>query len=110
PSYPISWDTSEMGWLRRSFRVPPDWAGRQLILHFEAVAGDCQVLVNGHSAGAHFDQYLPFELDITHLVKPGEDNTLLVGVRAHTLFNKPSARYPRMRAPYPIGSETEHLV
>lgn len=110
PSYPKSWDGVEMGWLRRTFRVPKDWAGRRIVLHFEAVAGDCRVLVNGRLAGRHFDKYLPFDLDVTNLVKPDADNELLVGVRAHRLFNRRSERFPKMVAPYPNGSETEKLA
>ncbi|MDQ2730857.1 MAG: beta-galactosidase, partial [Armatimonadota bacterium] len=110
PSYPAAWDGIEMGWLRRSFRVPTDWGDRRIVLHFEAVAGECQVLINGQPAGSHFDKYLPFNLDITNLVHRNAENELLVGVRAHALFNKRSQRYPKMRAPYPTGSETERLV
>lgn len=110
PSYPANWDKVEMGWLRRSFRVPPEWVGRRIILHFEAVAGDCQVIVNGRPAGAHFDKYLPFELDVTRHIRWDSDNELLVGVRAHGLFNRQSERYPKMRLPYPCGSATERLA
>ncbi len=110
PSYPEAWDKAEMGWLRRAFRVPSDWGERRVVLRFEAVAGDCQVLVNGRPAGTHFDKYLPFELDVTRLVRRDGDNELLVGIRAHVLFNKQSGRYPKMRAPYPCGSMTERLA
>jgi beta-galactosidase len=110
PSYPAAWDQVEMGWLRRSFTVPADWGARRVVLHFEAVAGECQVFVNGQPAGTHFDKYLPFDLDITKLVRREGANELLVGVRAHRLFDKQSARYPKMRAPYPCGSETEKLA
>jgi hypothetical protein len=68
------------------------------------------VLVNGREAGTHFDAYLPFELDVTDLVRRGADNELLVGVRARSLFDLQSERYPRMRAPYPCGSTTDRLV
>jgi beta-galactosidase len=110
PSYPVAWDRAEMGWLRRTFRIPAGWEGRRLVLHFEAVAGECRVLVNGKLAGTHFDKYLPFDFDITDLARRGGENELLVGVRAHRLFNQQSQRYPKMRAPYPCGSETEPLV
>lgn len=110
PSYPAAWDDSQMGWLRRTFRVPPDWTARRLVLHFEAVAGDCEVFINGQLVGTHFDKYLPFEFDITRLVRRDGENELLVSVRAHALFDKRSLRYPKMRAPYPCGSETERLV
>ena len=107
PSYPKAWDGVEIGWLRRAFRVP--WTGKRTLLHFDAVAGDCQVLVNGKLAGGHFDSYTPFELDVTDLLRPGE-NALLVGVRSHRLFDMQSDRYAKMRAPYPVGSNTERLV
>ncbi len=110
PSYPVAWDDVEMGWLRRTFRVPANWTGRRIALHFEAVAGDCKVLVNGRVAGTHFDKYLPFELDVTELVRRDGENELLVGVRAHSLFDRRSERYPKMRAPYPCGSSTERLA
>lgn len=110
PSYPAAWDHVEMGWLRRTFRVPADWVERRVVLHFEAVAGECQVFVNGQPAGTHFDKYLPFDLDITRLVRRDGANELLVGVRAHRLFDQQSARYAKMHAPYPCGSETEKLV
>lgn len=109
PSYPPAWDGVEMGWLRRNFRVPDDWKGRRLQLHFEAVAGECQVLVNGHPVGNHFDSYTPFDLDVTAQAKPGQDNELLVGVRRRHLFNKTDPRYPHARAPYALGSNTDAL-
>ena len=108
PSYPPRWMLANAGWLRRTFRVP--WAdGKRSILHFDAVAGECVVRVNGRPAGGHFDSYTPFELDVTDLLRPG-DNELLVGVRSHRLSDVRSATYPKMRAPYPVGSETERLV
>ncbi|MBC7981332.1 MAG: hypothetical protein H7Y36_12285 [Armatimonadetes bacterium] len=99
-----------MGLLRRNFTVPQQWQGRRIILHFGAVAGECVVMVNGKSAGTHFDKYLPFDLDITELVAAGKDSELLVGVRSHKLFNKRSATFGKMIAPYPTGSETARLV
>ena len=110
PSYPESWDRAEMGCLRRTFRVPPGWNDRRIVLHFEAVAGECQVWVNGAPAGRHFDKYLPFDLDVTRLVHFDAENELLVGVRAHSLFDKQSASHAKMRAPYPSGSTTHTLA
>jgi len=109
PSYPPRWDSVEMGWLRRTFRVPPSWGDRRVVLHFEAVGGDAQVLVNGRKAGSHFDRYLPFELDVTDLVKRDADNELLVGVRSMRLFDRKSEKYKHMRTPYPPGSNTDNL-
>ncbi len=110
PSYPQLWDQVEMAWLRREFTVPSDWAGRRIMLHFEAVAGDCEIRINQKPAGNHFDKYLPFELDITDLVTIGQVHELLVGVRAHSLFNIQSKKYPKMGLSYPCGSQTERLA
>lgn len=109
PSYPVAWDGVEMGWLRRTFRMPIGWSGRRLLLHFEAIAGECQVLLNGKAVGSHFDSYTPFAFDITALVKPGQDNELLVGVRRRHLFDKTDPRYPHARAPYALGSNSDAL-
>lgn len=109
PSYPVAWDHAEMAWMRRRFRVPHRWAGKRLVLHFEAVAGDCDVLVNGHAAGRHFDSFLPFDLDVTDLVRLTGDNDLRVGVRAANLFNKRSPKYAKFLKPYPDGSALDGI-
>ncbi len=89
PSYPASWEKVEMAWLRREFTVPENWKGRRLILHFEAVSGDCEVRVNGKVVGRNSDKFLPFDLDVTDAVHSRGPNELLVGVRAMRFFNQP---------------------
>ncbi len=88
PSYPKSWEKIKMGWLYRKFTVPAEWKGKTVILHFDAVAGDAQVFVNGTKAGSHFDIFLPFDIDVTRLVKYGKENEITVGVRKASLFDK----------------------
>jgi hypothetical protein len=101
PSYPAAWDTVEMGWLERSFRIPATWKGRRLILHFEAVAGDAEVFVNGKAVAHNFDLFLPFEADVTGAVAFGGVNVVRVGVRKASLFNDMRTTGSR---PYPAGS------
>jgi beta-galactosidase len=101
PSYPAAWDKAQMGWLRRTFRVPDSWSGKRVILHFDAVAGKAKVFVNGNLAGDHFDLFLPFEFDITDMLKPGADNEILVAVQKASLFDH---KGPHGRAPYQVGS------
>ena len=101
PSYPAAWEDVEMGWLRRSFRVPEGWAGKRVLLRFDAVAGKAKVFINGKLAGGHFDLFLPFQMDVTDLLKPGGDNELLVGVQKASLFDH---KGPYGRAPYQVGS------
>jgi beta-galactosidase/beta-glucuronidase len=87
PSYPKSWEDVQMGWLHRQFFVPASWQGRRLFLHFDAVAGNASVVVNGKIVGSHFDIFLPFNVDVTDAVHYGQPNDLLVGVRKASLFD-----------------------
>ncbi len=111
PSYPESWIHFHMAWMERAFRVPAAWPQeRRLVLHFESVAGECQVWVNGRKVGEHFDKYLPFDVDVTEAVTRGAENTLRVGVRGYRLFDKRDPKYTKMIAPYPNGSNTDRLA
>ncbi len=108
PSYPDAWKKAQMGWLRRNFSVPATWKGQRLILHFSAVAGETQVLVNGKLVGTHDDIFLPFDVDITEAVKVGGQNTLQVGVRKSSLRDV-QGQYGRR--PYQGGSFWgQHIV
>ena len=111
PSYPAHWIHCHMAWMERAFRVPATWPEHgRLVLHFESVAGECQVWLNGSKVGEHFDKYLPFDVDVTAAARRGGENTLRVGVRSYRLFDKRDARYGKMSAPYPNGSNTDRLV
>lgn len=101
PSYPASWDTAEMAWMERTFTVPAAWKGKRLRLHFEAVAGDAVIRVNGKEVARNFDSFLPFECDVTGAVNYGGVSTVQVGVRKPSLFNDTRTRGSR---PYPGGS------
>jgi beta-galactosidase len=87
PSYPEKWETYKMGWMRKAVTIPADWDGKQIILHFEAVAGFTEVFVDGRKVCENFDIFLPFESDITEYANPGKNIEILVGVRHHSLFN-----------------------
>ena len=108
PSYPAAWDHVEMGWLRRTIALDDLEPGRY-ILRFDAVMGLADVYVNGVHIGTHDDGYLPFEWDVTHALRVGE-NEVLVGVRGLWLLDKQSTTYQKMRCTYPNGSNTMGLV
>ena len=88
PSYPESWKHAKMGWLRRSLRVPEGWAGQDILLHFEAVCGYCQVYIDGRKVGEHFDNSMPKSYAIDDFVTPGMDHELCVGIRAPELHER----------------------
>src|ERR1700744_5406699 len=101
PSYPKSWEDVKMGWLKREVDIPSNWGNKRVIIHFEAVAGDAQLLVNGKPAGHHFGIFLPFDIDITQYIKPGQQNEIALGVRKASLFDKQG---PYGRRTYQAGS------
>ena len=65
---------------RRHFAVPGSWIGRRILLHFGAVMRDTTVLVNGQPLCRHENGYLPFSVDITDALLPGQ-NELCVRTR-----------------------------
>ncbi|MCC3283865.1 glycoside hydrolase family 2 protein [Arthrobacter caoxuetaonis] len=65
-------------WYRRTFALPQPGHGEHVLLHFGAVDQSCTVTVNGREAGGHDGGYLPFTLDITDCLLPGEAEQELV--------------------------------
>jgi hypothetical protein len=67
-------------WYRASFEMPDEWAGKRVLLHFEAVDWETQAWVNGLEAGSHRGGYDPFVIDITGFLGDGERHELIVAV------------------------------
>jgi len=67
-------------WYRRSFEVPANWAGQEVILNFGAVDYQTEVFVNGKRVGAHEGGYDPFSFDVTPFLTPGGKQELIVRV------------------------------
>jgi hypothetical protein len=80
----LSWggwgEKNHRAWFRKEFVVPSAFAGKRIVLHFEAVAHHAVVFVNGRKVGEHLGGFEPFEFDVTDAVRLGEKNELLVGV------------------------------
>ena len=68
-------------WYHRSLRVPPEWHGRRVMLHFGAVDFYSEVFVDGRLVGRHWGGSSSFAHDITAAVRPGEEYDLVVHVR-----------------------------
>jgi len=67
-------------WYERTFTVPRDWKGNDILLHFGAVDWKAEVFVNGHSAGVHTGGYAPFTFDITPFLNKSGKQVLRVKV------------------------------
>jgi beta-galactosidase len=72
-------DHNPIGSYRRTFRVPEDWKGMDVVLEFGAVKSFFYVWVNGHRLGFSKDSKTPAEWDITPWLADG-DNILAVEV------------------------------
>lgn len=57
----------------KTFSLTAEEAGKSVILHFEGVYQNCTVTVNGKPAGSHRYGYTPFDVEISELVRAGEN-------------------------------------
>lgn len=65
-------------WYRKHFTPSNEWTGKQLFLHFEAIMGKSKIWVNGELLAEHFGGFLPVVVDVTTVLKYGEDNVIAV--------------------------------
>ena len=67
-------------WYRRTFEIPKDWKGKEILLHFGAVDWRTEISVNGRIVGKHEGGYAPFAFDITSALKKDGPQELMVKV------------------------------
>ncbi len=101
PSYPVSWNSTKIGWLRKKVNVPYFWKGKCVSLRLQAVAGDCRIILNHKEITLQFDNALPAEYDITSTILWGQENEILLGIRDAKLSNE-KGKYGSIT--YPTGS------
>jgi beta-galactosidase len=77
----IPHETNPVGSYRRTFEIPADWSGQDVILHIGAAGSAYRVWVNGQEAGYSEDSKLPSEFDVTRLLTPGQAN--IVAIQIH---------------------------
>lgn len=71
PEIPTQWNP--VGSYRRSFTIPDNWAGREVVLHFGGVKTAFYVWVNGEYIGYSEDSKTPAEWNITDYLQEGEN-------------------------------------
>ena len=74
PQVPVK--DNHVGSYRRSFRIPADWDGKQVVARFGSVTSCIYLYVNGQFAGYSEDSKVATEFDITPFVKAGEENLI----------------------------------
>lgn len=68
-----------VGSYKRTFKIPSEWKGQQVVLHFGAVSSAMNVFVNEQFVGYSEDSKTPAEFDITSFLKKGK-NSLAVEI------------------------------
>ena len=68
-------------WYRKEVRVPREWGGQNVMLHFQAVDYDATVWVNGKEMIRHRGCWCGFSCDITHVIKDGDKAVIVVRAR-----------------------------
>jgi beta-galactosidase len=65
-------------WYRKTFDPPAETRDKEIILRFDGAMNAAEVWVNGQSAGKFMGGYLPYVMDISKLIRPGEKNVVAV--------------------------------
>lgn len=73
------------GWYRRTIHAPAEWMEKDVLLRFDGVYMDCDVLLNGEVVCTHHYGYTCFDASLTGRLHTG-DNELCVHIR-HTSPN-----------------------
>jgi len=72
-------DANEL-WYKRTIKLPANWKGKNILLHFGAVDWDTEVFLNDIKIGNHRGGYTPFSFDITPFLNAGGEQKLVVKV------------------------------
>lgn len=74
-------------WYKKSFRLPKNWDGKDVIIHFEAVDYHCSVWINDILVGSHKGGFDRFSFNITPYLKPKETQKVVLSVEDATNFS-----------------------
>lgn len=79
-------------WYKRRVAVPAAWAGKRLLLHFQAVDYDATVWVNGEEAGRHRGGFTPFTCELRKPAAGGETLDITVRARDNARLCQPAGK------------------
>ena len=106
---PHSWPTMEayrkyigQATYERDFASPSIQPGQIVRLRFDGVYDVAHVWVNGRMVGSHEGGYTPFEFDVTHLLKAGENHLLVEVDNTPTLSTIPALATAQGSKDYPL--------
>jgi len=99
-------DYAGVAWYWRTLSLPALAPGRIALIRFGAVDYKADVYVNGQKAGEHQGGYIPFEIDATKWLHPGEN---LLAVRVADPGAKPSEVDGIRYAEIPHGKQSWYV-
>lgn len=67
-------------WYQRKLHIPQGFDGQRYFLRIDAATHEGAVFVNGKELARHVGGYMPFEVELTDLVKAGEEALLSIAV------------------------------
>ena len=82
-------------WYRKRVTIPADWAGKRVLLHFQAVDYDATVWVNGDEVGRHRGGFSPFCCDLAGVAAAGEEIAIVVRARDYGKKSQPRGKQTR---------------
>jgi beta-glucuronidase len=94
-------------WYQARFHLPRGWQGRRVWLRVGSANYWADVWLNGERAGGHAGGHLPFEFDVTRLVRPEDENVLVIRVNGELSLETvpwgmvPDPHLPRSAEQYP---------
>lgn len=91
----------ECVWYARTFEIPEQWFGRDLLLNFGAVDYSSTTWINGNEVGHNQGGHVPFQFDIAPYVKPGT-NRLTVRVEDSQSPEQPRGKQSATGLPHAI--------
>jgi beta-galactosidase/beta-glucuronidase len=91
-------------WYRRVVKLPSNWAGKRVLLHFGAVDYDATIWVNDVEVARHRGGFTPITCDLAGIASGGDSVTIVVRARDDHRQLKPegkqSAVYPNLDCHY----------
>ena len=78
--YTVVQEPNAVGSYRRTIKVPAQWDGREIYLHFNGIYSAAYVWVNGKKVGYTQGPNNDSEFDVTPHIKPGAENLVCVEV------------------------------
>jgi beta-galactosidase len=77
-------DPAALGWYRKHFTLPPEFAGKKVVVQLDGVYHDSKVYLNGNLVGSQRYGYVSLSYDLTSHLNATGDNVLAVFVDNQT--------------------------